>query len=77
MYHLNLQNDLFLLFQAFMKERGITQVHGAPQSAAIDSIPNTLFKVQVLSWSTRDDTENIVSMELHLIPNVCSEYPEQ
>ena len=48
----------------------------AAQSAAINSIPITLFKVPVLSWSTREDTENIGSMEFHVIPNVCSEFTE-
>lgn len=27
-------------------------------------------------WSTRKDTENIGSMEFHVIPNVCSEFTE-
>jgi hypothetical protein len=33
--------------------------------------------VKFLTWCRREDTENIGMMELHVIPNVCSEYSEQ
>jgi len=33
--------------------------------------------VEFLTWCHREDIENIGIMELHLIPNACSEYSEQ
>jgi hypothetical protein len=33
--------------------------------------------VWFLTWCHREDIENIGIMELHVIPNVCSEYSEQ
>ena len=33
--------------------------------------------VEFLTWCHREDIENIGIMELHVIPNVCSEYSEQ
>ena len=38
--------------------------------------PNHML-VKFLTWCRREDTENIGMMELHVIPNVCSEYSEQ
>ena len=34
-------------------------------------------EAQFLFWSSRAVTENIGIMELHVIPNACSEYSEQ
>ena len=53
---------------------------GADPGMVMDGIEPAVINhmlVKLLTWCRCEDTENIGMMELHVIPNVCSEYSEQ